>query len=176
MAQFDFDINSVEKRESNYELLPAGWYTAQVVESALNDLKSGNGRAIKLTFQVLSDQFRGRKVWMQLNVRHNNPQTETIAQQQLRELCEAIGLPRMTDTTQLHNRPMQIRVKVRKDDSGKYEDQNEVSGFKPVAAGSPTATMPMPQRTPPAFPAFQVGAPAAPAAEGAVPPWMKRAA
>lgn len=171
MAHFSFDTSGVEKRESNYELLPLGWYTAQISESSVVSLKSGNGQAIKLTFDILSGQYRGRKVWAQLNVRHNNPKAETIAQQQLRELCEAIGLARFSDTSELHNKPLQIKVKVRKDDTGQYEDSNDVTGYKPDSGAAPV---------PSAGPAARPSAPApanAPAAGGApTPPWQKRAA
>lgn len=118
MAQFQFDTGSVEKRDNQYELMPVGWYTAQVTESEIVPLKSGNGQAIKLTFTVLSDNYRGRKVWVRLNVRHTNADAERISQQQLRELCESIGLVRMTDTIELHNKPVQIKVKIRKDETG----------------------------------------------------------
>ena len=176
MAQFNFDTNSVEKRESNYELLPAGWYTAQVTESEIVNLNSGNGQAIKLTFEVLSDGYRNRKVWARLNVRHTNPKAETIAQQQLRELCDSIGIVRMQDTVELHNKPVQIKVKVRKSDDPQYEDQNGVNGFKPAGAGQPQVGG-IPQRA--AAPANAPVAPtaAAPAAAGgSAPPWAKKAA
>jgi hypothetical protein len=169
MAQFEFNTDSVEKRENSYELLPAGWYTAQVTESEIVPLKSGNGKALKLTIEVLQDGYRGRKVWARLNVRHTNQQAESIAQQQLRELCESIGLARFNDTVELHNKPMQIKVKVRKDETGQYEDQNEVSGFKPAAGGAAPMAAAAPSR--PAAPAAN-----APAAGAAVPPWQKRAA
>ena len=182
MAQFNFDTNAVEKRESNYELLPAGWYTAQVTESEIVNLNSGNGQALKLTFEVLSDGYRNRKLWARLNVRHNNPTAEKIAQQQLRELCDSIGVVRMQDTVELHNKPVQVKVKIRKDDTGQYEDQNEITGFKPAGAGQgapmaamPGGTFPVPQRA--AAPAANAPvvntAPAAPA--GGTPPWAKRA-
>lgn len=170
MAQFNFDTNSVEKRENNYELLPAGFYTAQVSDSDIVDLKSGNGQAIKLEFTVLSEGYRGRKVFVRLNVRHTNPKAETIAQQQLRELCDAIGVVRMQDTTELHNKPVQINVKIRKDDTGQYSDQNEITGFKPVAGGA--APIPRPSFSAP--PAAAPSAPSAPA--GGTPPWAKKAA
>jgi hypothetical protein len=174
MAQFNFDTNSVEKRESNYELLPAGWYTAQVTESEIVRLNSGNGSALKLTIEVLQDGYRGRKVWARLNVQHSNPKAEQIAQQQLRELCDSIGVVRMQDTVELHNKPFSVKLKIRKDESGQYEDQNEVTGFKP-AGGSPAhgqaMAAGMAQRSaPPA-----AAAPAA-AAGGSTPPWAKKAA
>jgi hypothetical protein len=176
MAQFNFDTNSVEKRENNYELLPAGWYTAQVTESEIVRLNSGNGSALKLTIEVLQDGYRGRKVWARLNVQHSNPKAEQIAQQQLRELCDSIGVVRMQDTVELHNKPVSVKLKIRKDDTGQYEDQNEVTGFKP-AGGSPAhgqaMAAGMAQRSaPPA-----AAAPAAAATAGAAsPPWAKKAA
>jgi hypothetical protein len=172
MAQFQFDTSTVEKRENSFELLPAGWYTAQVTQSDVVALKSGNGRAIKLTFEILSDGYRGRRVWSQLNTQHTNPKAEQIAQQQLRELCDSIGVVRFTDTTELHNKPVQIRVKVRTDESGQYEPQNEVAGFK-AAPGGFTATIPMPGGT---LPPTQRQAPAVAAPAGATPPWAKKGA
>lgn len=169
MASFSFDTSTVEKRENNYELLPAGWYVAQVTDSDIVTLKSGNGQAIKLTFDVLSDGYRGRKVWSQLNVRHNNPKAEQIAQQQLRELCDSIGVVRMSDTTELHNKPVQIRVKVRTDDTGQYEPQNEVAGFK-AAGGATAPAVPLAPRAATA-PAANAAAPAS-----AAPPWAKKSA
>ena len=175
MAQFNFDTNSVEKRENNYELLPAGWYTAQVTESEIVRLNSGNGSALKLTIEVLQDGYRGRKVWARLNVQHSNPKAEQIAQQQLRELCDSIGVVRMQDTVELHNKPFSVKLKIRKDDTGNYEDQNEVTGFKP-AGGSPAhgqaMAAGMAQRSAP--PAAAAAAPAA--AGGSTPPWAKKAA
>jgi len=175
MAQFSFDTNSVQKRENDYSLLPAGWYTAQVTESEIVALKSGQGQALKLTFEVLSDGYRNRKVWARLNVQHRgSPQAEQIAQQQLRELCDSIGVVRMTDTVELHNKPVQIKVKVRKSDDPQYEDQNEVNGFKPAGAGQPQVGG-IPQRA--AAPANAPVAAAAPAAAGgSTPPWAKKAA
>lgn len=171
MASFSFDTNTVEPREAQYSLLPAGWYVAQVTESDIVALKSGNGQAIKLTFEVLSEGYRGRKVWSQLNIRHTNPTAETIAQQQLRELCDSIGIVRMSDTVELHNKPVQIRVKIRKSDNPAYEDQNEVAGFK-AAGGAVAPAMPTPARA--AAPAAVAANAAAPA--GSAPPWAKKSA
>ena len=171
MAQFQFDTNSVEKRENNYELLPAGWYVAQVIESAVVPIKTGSGKALKLTFEVLSDGYRGRRVWAQLNVQHTNPDTERIANQHLRELSEAIGIVRFNDTVELHNKPVQIRVKVRKSDNPQYEDQNDVAGYKATGGLAAPAVQTPARVAAPAAPAANAAAPAA-----AVPPWQKKSA
>ena len=181
MAQINFNTESAPKRDNNYELLPAGWYVAQVTESDIVPLKSGMGQALKLTFEVLSDGYRNRKVWARLNIQHSgSPEAERIANEQLRELCESVGIVRMNDTVELHNKPVQIRVKVRKSNDSQYEDQNEVNAFKPVggSAGHGQAIVAgMNQRA--AAPAANApvanAAPAAAAGGGATPPWAKRA-
>lgn len=176
MAQFSFDTNSAPKRENNYELLPAGWYTAQVTESEIVPLKSGQGQALKLTFEVLQDGYRNRKVWSRLNVRHSgSPKSESIAQQQLRELCESVGVVRMQDTAELHNKPLQIKVKIRKDDSGQYEDQNEVTAYKPAGQGAGPGARPTAAGAAPSAPAANAPVATPAAAGGSVPPWQKRA-
>jgi hypothetical protein len=181
MAAFSFETSNAPKRENSYELMPAGFYVAQVTESEITPLKSGLGQALKLTFEVLQDGFRNRKVWARLNIRHSgSPEAERIANEQLRELCEAIGVVRMTDTVELHNKPVSIRVKIREDKSGQYEAQNEVIGFKAAAGGAGHGHA-IPPSSPRSFPAPAANtapsaASAAAPAAGNSPPWAKKTA
>jgi hypothetical protein len=186
MAAFSFETSNAPKRENSFELMPAGFYTAQITESEIVDLKSGLGQALKLTFEVLQDGYRNRKVWARLNVRHTgSPAAEQIAQEQLRELCEAIGVVRMSDTTELHNKPVSIRVKIREDKSGQYEAQNEVVGFKAAAGGS-SHGFAIPPSSPRSFPASAANmasantaaasAPGTAAPAAISPPWAKKTA
>ena len=180
MAQFSFDSTTAPKSERSFELMPAGFYTAQATESEIVPLASGLGQALKLTFEVLQDGYRNRKVWARLNIRHSgSPETERIANEQLRELCESVGVVRMSDTTELHNKPVRIRVKISEDKTGKYEPQNEVIGYKPVggtAVHGQQISVSMAQRA--SFPAANSPAASAPAAAaaGSTPPWAKKTA
>jgi hypothetical protein len=175
MAQFSFDSSTVAPRENSYELLPAGKYVGQVVDTEIIPLKSGNGHALQLTIEILQEGYRGRKVWARLNIRHINPTAEKIAQEQLRDLCEAIGIPRFDDTAELHNKPISVKVKIRKDDTGQYEDKNEVAGFYPASgAVAIPSSSPFPAQPRAAAPAA-AAASAAPAG-AAVPPWAKKTA
>ena len=164
MANLSFDATTVAPAES-IGPIPAGVYVAQVVESDVQPLKSGNGRALKLTFQVLQGPYANRKVWASLNIQHNNAEAERIAQQQLSALCHAVGKPRLTDSTELHMKPVQIRVKIRKDDSGQYGDRNEVTGFEAVAGG-----------VVPPKPGVPAAAAAPAASAGNAAPWARRPA
>ena len=168
MASFSFDASTVAKRDT-FTLLPAGQYVAQIVDSEIVPLNSGNGSALKLTFQVLTEGHAGRKVWARLNVVHSNPMAEKIAQEELREILEAAGLARMNDSVELHNKPMSIRVKIRVDESGKYEPQNEIKGYTAIVGqrAAPQANSYGAAAVPPAAMAARPAAPAA--------PWMKTA-
>lgn len=174
MASFAFDTTTVAPRENSYELIPAGSYPAVIEESDIVPLNSGNGQALKLTFRIVDGQYNGRKVWARLNIRHSSPEAERIAQQQLRELCDAIGVVRMQDTVELHNKPLTIRVKIREDKSGQYEPQNDIAGYKPLG-GSPAHAGSMvaggfAAKAAAAVPPAAMAKPA-----GGTPPWQARA-
>lgn len=132
MAQIQFDASTVEPQQS-FDPVPAGTYTAHIVESDLRPLKSGNGNGLSLTFEIIEGPFERRKVWANLNVQHTNPEAQRIGQQQLSSLCHAVGVMRLADTTQLHGKPLRIRVAIRKDEQ--YGDKNDIKGFE--AAGVP---------------------------------------
>lgn len=171
MAHFSFDTSTVEKRENNFELLPARNYIMQVIDSQIVPLKpkDGNpsaGDALKLTCEVLEEGYKGRRIWVNLNIRHTNSQTEQIAQQHLRKLCEAVGIARMSDTAELHNKPFEGVVKIRVSKNPQYQDQNEVVAYKALNGAAPA----------PGFraPAANSGGSAAPAAAGgSAPPWQR---
>lgn len=175
MALLNFRADQVAPQENNFDPIPAGVYIAQVVESDIKRLASGNGDALNLTLQVLDGPQRNRKVWARLNIRHTNAQAQGIAQAQLSSLCHAVGVINLTDSTQLHMKPLRIKVKVRPAE-GQYSASNDVTAFEALPPGAaagmphPAVAAPMFAQPPAAAPAF-----AAPAAAHAAPPWAARA-
>ena len=153
MASFTFDATAVEPQQSSGPI-PAGAYLAQVIESDLKHLKSGNGMGLALTFQIIDGEHKNRRLWANLNVQHSNPNAEHIGQQQLSSLCRALNVLQLKDTTQLHNKPLKVRVKIRID--AIYGDKNEVTAYEPAAAASfqqQAAQQQAPARAAPAAPA-----------------------
>jgi hypothetical protein len=143
--------------------IPKGPYLAHVIESDLQPLKSGNGEDLKLVFEVLDGEFKGRKVIERLNIVHNNAQTQNIAQGQLSALCHAIQVIELRDSAMLHYKPVRISVTIR--EQAGYDPQNSVNGFEAAGSGAPMQTHAAP---------FQQSA-AAPAANSA-PAWARKAA
>jgi len=181
MAQFRFDATQVAPQES-IAPIPAGVYLAHIVDSDVAATRSG-GEMVKLTFQVLQGQFVNRKVFANINVRNPSADAERIGQSQLSALCHAVGVVNLQDTAQLHMRPVMIRVKIRKDDTGQYGDRNEVTGYEASQGGpaGPAATPAATAAQRPAFPPTGAAAQPMPAAASQQdasrwPTWARRPA
>jgi hypothetical protein len=170
MAQFNFDASQVAPQASSGPL-PAGVYLAHIVESDVQPLKSGNGEGLKLTFEIIDGQFKGRKVWENLNIRHTSEDTQRIAQSQLSGLCHAVNVIKLMDTAALHFKPVRINVTVR-EAVGQYKASNNIKGYEAAGGGisAPAAapTAPTPAETP-AWPTAEQEA-----AKSKAPAWARK--
>ena len=170
MAQFNFDASQVAPQQS-VGPLPAGTYLAHITESDVQPLKSGNGEGLKLTFEIIDGQFKGRKVWENLNIRHTSEDTQRIAQSQLSGLCHAVNVIKLMDTAALHFKPVRINVTVR-EAVGQYKASNNIKGYEAAGGGisaPATAPIPAPVAETPAWPT-----PEQEAAKSKAPAWARK--
>lgn len=137
MATLSFNAQNVEPSKS-FSPIPAGVYPAQIVESEIKPLKSGNGEGLSLQFEILGNQHAGRRIFANLNIHHTNKEAERIAQEQLSAICHAVGVLQLQDSAQLHNKPLNIRVKIRKQEG--YDERNEISGYEALPNGASVQT------------------------------------
>lgn len=142
MASFNFDSTTVAP-DTKAEPIPAGSYIAQVTDSDLIAAKSGSGNNLRLVFEVLDGQFKGRKVFENLCVQHTNAETQRIAQSKLSALCHATGVIRISDSSELHGYPVKINVAIQQPQNG-YDAKNVIKGFESsnAAAGGFNAPKP----------------------------------
>ncbi len=160
MARFDtaFDATGIEPT-TGYDVLPAGKYRAQIVESEMRVTRNGMGQFLWLMLDIIEGQYQGRKLFDQLNLVNSNPQTVEIAQRTLSAICHATGKLQVNDSVDLHLVPMTIQVGVKPPKDG-YSEKNTIRYLVPEKA--------------PVAPAYQA-APAAsqtPAAPAAA-PWNR---
>ena len=170
MAQFNFDASQVAPQQS-VGPLPAGTYLAHIIESDVQPLKSGNGEGLKLTFEIIDGQFKGRKVYENLNIRHTSEDTQRIAQSQLSALCHAVNVIKLMDTAALHFKPVRINVTVR-EAVGQYKASNNIKGYEAAGGGisaPATAPTPAPVAETPAWPT-----PEQEAAKSKAPAWARK--
>jgi hypothetical protein len=168
MAQFHFDASTVAPQASTGPV-PAGTYLTQIIESDVAPLKSGKGTGLKLTFEIIDGQHKGRRIWENLNIQHENEETQRIAQSQLSALCHAVNVIKLQDTAALHHKPVHVRVVVR-EAQGQYQASNNIKGYESAGGSVPAFLAPVQG---PAFESYSAPA-AAPAAASKAPAWAKR--
>lgn len=139
-----YQVKDIPEQDS-FEPIPAGWYNARITEAEVKSTKAGNGSYIKIRYDIIGPSHQGRVIYGNINLSNPNQQAEQIGIQQLGSLARAIGLEVISDSDQLINRDVQIKLSIKKDTSGQYNDSNDVKGFKAVDGvmpSMPTASAP----------------------------------
>lgn len=123
----DLDLKNTQAGGS-FEPIPAGEYPAILVHSEKKPTKDGTGARLELKFQILNGQYQNRTLFDGLNIINKSSQAQQIGRGQLKALCLACGVPDPNDSAELHNRPLNIRVAIGKDQNG--NPRNEIKGYK----------------------------------------------
>jgi hypothetical protein len=140
MVNIDFNAEEElqklpEDQRGEFPPLPDAWYTAQIIESEQKATKAGTGHYLQLTFEILDDNYAGRRAWARLNIDNPSAEAVRIAKSDLARICQALKINALSDTQQLHNSPLQIRVIYKEGDDG-YGPSNEIRGYKAVVTGA----------------------------------------
>jgi hypothetical protein len=164
MANLDFDANNVEP-SAPMTPIPPDQYEAMITESEMKATAAGTGQRLAMTWTITDGEFKGRKVWSNLNLDNPNATAVEIARKDLSAICHAVGKLRVSDSAELHNIPCIIHVIVKPGD-GQYSPRNEIKGYSSLSgATAPRSTVP-----PVAKPAA-----AGAAASTGKPPWARKA-
>lgn len=154
----NFDATQVAPRE-DFSPIPVGEYVVQITDSDVKPTKSNNGHRLELTFEVIDGEFKGRKVFEGLNIDNPNPKAVEIAQRDLSAICHAVGKLQVSDSQELHYKPLVVRVDIEQRDG--YSPRNVIKAYKAAAGSQGNA----PAATPTA---------AATGASPSSPPWAQK--
>lgn len=146
MALLNFDATSVDTTSSaSFDAIPAGTYEAVVTDSELRETKNRSGHFLLLTFAILSGPYENRKLWARLNIDNPNSVAVEIARRELASICKAVGVLKPQDSSELHDKPMTIKVAVRKLPDG--TETNEIKGYAAVSGdvSAPAQNKPAPK-------------------------------
>lgn len=114
---------------TGFDVLPAGTYRVAIVGSKTKPTRAGTGEYLELELQVLDGEYQNRKIWDRLNIRNPSEKAQAIGLGQLSALCRAVGVLTPQDSSELHNQPFQVSLKVKRDPE--YGDKNEVAKYLP---------------------------------------------
>jgi hypothetical protein len=132
-----FDANAV--KPTTFDVLPAGEYEVAIVSSSVHPTSKGDGQYLKLEMQVLNGEFQNRKLFDQLNLWNPSAQAQEIARGTLSAICRAIGIMTPNDSTELHDKPLRVKVLVKKSDE--FGEQNKIRSYKPRNGKPPTTEL-----------------------------------
>lgn len=144
--QINADLSNVTP--DSFELLPPGEYLARVTDSEVTYSKAGNQIA-KFTLTIESGPFAGRKIWDQIIIQGTALKAVEIGLKKLKSMAVALGHPNpnlVQDTEEFHGMAAVIKLKTKPGENG-YEDQNQVSRYKP--ASGPNISLSIPAVKPP---------------------------
>lgn len=136
--------------------IPAGKYKAVITASEERPTKAMTGTKLALTLQIIEGPHQGAYLYDNLNVNNPSATAQEIAQRQLSAICRAVGVYTPNDSSDLHNKPLMVTVKV--ENSEQYGAQNKIGGYEPcekVGGGA------------------GIGAAQAAPTASAVPPWKR---
>lgn len=130
MAYFEANLRELPDSQSEFNLIPAGWYEAQIEKAELCQSKKG-GEYIKLMFSITGPTHANRKLFANLNVKNDNPKAEEIGRRSLGEIMRAIGISRMIDTDELINNTIEIKVSCRINNwQGEKKEENVIKAYR----------------------------------------------
>lgn len=136
MAKLNFNASAVQIPQRTYGPLPAGKFEMMVIKSDNKAIKAGNGHYLELEMQVISGEHSGRRHWERLNLDNPSKKTVEIAEEQLARLCAALGLAKIEDSEELHDRPFIAKVEIDKKDP----TSNRIYDFMPAEGSAPAPT------------------------------------
>ena len=135
MATLNFNANEVEPSKE-FDPNPAGKYIAVITDSEMKETRAGTGRYLQLEFEITDGEFAGRKLWARLNIENQNAEAVRMARADLSAICRAVNVLTPSDSIDLHNLPLVIKVHCRKD-KNTGEITNDIRGYESKANYKP---------------------------------------
>jgi hypothetical protein len=129
-----FDANAVEPSAPR-AVIPPGKYKAVITKSEERPTKAQTGSMLVLTCQIIDGPHNGVTLMDRLNLNNPNKTTEEIAQRTLSAICRAVGVMMPNDSSDLHDKPLMITVKI-KPAEGQYSESNEIAGYEGCEGGA----------------------------------------
>jgi hypothetical protein len=128
--QINFNAQSVQPQQP-IEPVPEGWYPVLLKSLEPKPVKDKpQCYFLAGELEITDGQYRGRKLFINLNVGNDNPQAVEIAFRELSAICHVTGKYVIGDTNELLNIPFQAKAVV-------DGNRNTVKGYKDTQGNDP---------------------------------------
>jgi len=137
---FEFDTSNYEPIQE-FQPIPAGWYTAAIINTEVKDNKAATGRYLEVTFTILDEgQHKGRQIIERLSFDNPNQVAVDIATRAITSIVGACGFTKIQTSDQLHGIPIEVKVGV-VPAKGEYPPSNKIKNYR-ASGGGPTGSVP----------------------------------
>lgn len=123
-ATENFDASKVEK--ANFSPVPEGKYLCIVEKAEEGPTKKGDGTNLRITFQIIEGEHKGRKLFW-TNLLRSKTHDVSVSRTYLASFCDAIGVNRPRSSAEFTGKKLIVDVKLEPDQKG--ELGNKVKGF-----------------------------------------------
>jgi hypothetical protein len=158
MALLNFDATNVQPLVAR-SAIPAGWYPCVIQNTEMKTTKAGTGQFLEVSFEVQQPSEHAKALLFgSCNLANPNPVAVEIGYRTLSSICHAVGIIQVADSSQLHGRPLMVKVSLRPAgpgaDGNHYEATNEIKDYKAYENTAPAFQAPARAFPPAAAPAF----------------------
>jgi hypothetical protein len=125
----NLNISSTEYKANDFEPLPKGQYLVVITSCEERMGKTSNKPYLALSYEVLEGEYKGRKLFFNLNVFSDNPDAVRIARNELAGIAQAVSVANLKGTEDIINKPFIIKLGVKSKDG---EVQNRIDKYLPA--------------------------------------------
>lgn len=128
-----FNANQ-EEGMGDFTPVPAGTYTAEITKSEIKDTKAGTGKYINLQWKIIEGDYAKRVIFDLINIVNPSETAVEIGRKRIKSICDAVGIISLTDTDQLHGKPIYINVVIKEDEN--YGPKNVIKKYESIDGNS----------------------------------------
>lgn len=134
------DVFTADDHEPMQEfgIMPSIFYLGHVKKSEVKKTKAGTGLRLNMQVEVECSEeegfepeeckYKGRLVFIGLNIQNPSQKAVEISQRELRSLCDAVGVPEVEDSEELHDVTFGFKLGIEAGTDG-YDDKNVIKKY-----------------------------------------------
>jgi len=126
----------------DFDLIPAGVYTAIMVKSEFKDGKKPGSKYINTQWQIVEGEHAKRVFFHMFTWENENERSVNIGKGQWSDVCRSVGIELPNDTSDLHDKPLFVKLAIKSQKD--YDDKNVAKSFTslatPIDAAQPAAS------------------------------------
>ncbi len=125
---------------TDFSPVPNDWYKFEITKSEIKPTKNKKGKRLNLQAKIVDGgeeknggepKYKGRIVFIGLNIQNPSVQAVEISQRELRSICDAVGVEVLEDSVELHDIPFWAKAAI--EESEGYAPKNILKAYKSEA-------------------------------------------